>query len=200
MLEVAERLFAEQGLDAVSLRAVGQEAGQRNNSAAQYHFGSRQGLIEAIIETRSRPVEARRAELAARASARPDPPVRELVGLLVLPLVETLASPSHYLRFLARVVEQEEPGVVPDSPSQRSLRYMHRELRARLPELSAVTFERRLRWATAIGLRTLADLEREAGSGSAPDTRVVVADLLVMLEALMLAPDPAPTSGPGQPK
>ncbi|NDZ80673.1 helix-turn-helix transcriptional regulator [Streptomyces sp. SID10853] len=52
-IDAAERLFAERGIDAVSLRTVGAEAGQRNTSAAQDHFGSRQALLDAITAARS---------------------------------------------------------------------------------------------------------------------------------------------------
>ena len=47
MIDAAERLAAERGMAAMSLREVQAAAGQRNKSAAQYHFGSRAGLIEA---------------------------------------------------------------------------------------------------------------------------------------------------------
>ena len=40
LLLAAERLFAARGVDGVSLRQVNVEAGQRNLSAAHYHFGS----------------------------------------------------------------------------------------------------------------------------------------------------------------
>ena len=52
MLVAAERLFAERGIGAVSLREIGAAAGQRNNSAAQYHFGTRQNLVAAILDLR----------------------------------------------------------------------------------------------------------------------------------------------------
>ena len=52
MIDAAERLASERGLGAMSLRDVMAEAGQRNKSAAQYHFGSREGLVEAVIEAR----------------------------------------------------------------------------------------------------------------------------------------------------
>ena len=42
---------------------LGAAAGQRNNSVAQYHFGSKEGLVEAIIATRSEAIDRRRAEL-----------------------------------------------------------------------------------------------------------------------------------------
>jgi AcrR family transcriptional regulator len=196
IVDVAERLFAEEGL-AVSLRQVGAEAGQRNNSAVQYHFGSREGLVAAIVAARSHSVEARRAELVAELAAMPAPPVRALVGLLVRPLAETLtAGRSHYLRFLTRVVERDElHDALRRTTHPDGLRYMTRELATRVPGLSPATFERRLRWTASIALRQLADLERDAGSGAAPDVDAVVADLLVMLEALLLAPEPvrAPT-------
>jgi AcrR family transcriptional regulator len=52
LTETAEELFAERGLQAVSLRDVCAAAGQRNHSAAQYHFGSRLGLVVAVFEHR----------------------------------------------------------------------------------------------------------------------------------------------------
>ncbi len=52
MILAAERLIAERGIDAVSLREIGATAGQRNNSAAQYHFGTKEGLVAAIYEYR----------------------------------------------------------------------------------------------------------------------------------------------------
>jgi AcrR family transcriptional regulator len=60
MVLVAEELFAARGIDAVSLREVGQAAGQRNNAAAQYHFKDREGLVRAIISMRGERNDPRR--------------------------------------------------------------------------------------------------------------------------------------------
>lgn len=191
IIDAAERLFAEHGSTGVSLRQVGAEAGQRNNSAVQYHFGSREGLVAAIIEDRSRAVDAHRARLAAELAAMPSPQVRDLVGLFVRPLAASLTgASSHYLRFLSRVVEQDASGdLLRRTTRPEGLRHMMRELAARAPRMSSSTFERRQRWVAAIALRQLAELEREAGTGAEPDVDGVVADLLVMLEALLLAPE-----------
>jgi len=59
ILDAAERLFAERGVDAVSVRSVLKEAGV-NVALAHYHFGSREGLIEELLRTR---VTAHEAEL-----------------------------------------------------------------------------------------------------------------------------------------
>ncbi|HEX4216826.1 MAG TPA: TetR family transcriptional regulator, partial [Acidimicrobiales bacterium] len=66
----AERLFAVQGIDGVSLRKIGAEAGNANNSAVRYHFGSKQGLLQAILEYRLPGLNRRRQLLATQ--ARPD--------------------------------------------------------------------------------------------------------------------------------
>ena len=50
LLSAAERLFAERGIDAVSLREITRESGARNAIAAQYHFADRAGLVQAILD------------------------------------------------------------------------------------------------------------------------------------------------------
>ncbi len=49
----AERLFAERGINGVSLREIAVEAGQRNNAATEYHFGTRENLLAAIYVYRA---------------------------------------------------------------------------------------------------------------------------------------------------
>lgn len=96
----AERLFAEHGIEAVSLRDVAAAAGQRNHSAAQYHFGDREGLVSAVYEHRMRAVEQRRR---VHLKGIADDDVRGFVAAIVVPLVDVVAE-SHgwYARFLAR--------------------------------------------------------------------------------------------------
>jgi Bacterial regulatory proteins, tetR family len=48
ILSAAERLFAERGMYAVSNRQISEAAGQGNNAAACYHFGTRTDLLRAI--------------------------------------------------------------------------------------------------------------------------------------------------------
>src|SRR3546814_12416611 len=83
MIEAAERLAAEQGLAAMSLREVQAAAGQRNKSAAQYHFGSPAGLVEAAIANRMGPInEARLAMLDDLDACIEPTPLRDLVAVL----------------------------------------------------------------------------------------------------------------------
>lgn len=196
MVDVAERLFAEYGVEAVSLRTVGAEAGQRNNSAAQYHFGSKEGLIEAIIAARSPSVEARRQELAeeyVRTGTAID--LAALVRLLVVPLAETIDHAGRrtwYLRFLANVMDHPMWERTPEPPEheQPALRSMSRELRKLLPHLSAATFRRRSRWMAIIAFRILADHEYQVATAhQPPSTAAVVDELVTSLVALLQAPE-----------
>lgn len=50
LLDAAERLWGERGVEAVSLREIRLEAGQRNSSALQFHFGDRDGLQLALAQ------------------------------------------------------------------------------------------------------------------------------------------------------
>jgi AcrR family transcriptional regulator len=103
LLDVAERLFAERGIDAVSLSEILETAGQRNKSAIYYHFGSKEALIAAIAERRSQALNERRSQLLADASAAGGGDVHAVAGTLVVPLAELLDDPdNYYLGFLAR--------------------------------------------------------------------------------------------------
>src|SRR5437773_1036650 len=63
ILDVAEELFGERGLDRVSIRNITRIA-RVNLAAINYHFGSKEDLIAAVFERRVVPVnEARLAAL-----------------------------------------------------------------------------------------------------------------------------------------
>ena len=93
LMRAAEQLFAQQGVDRVSLREIAVAAGQRNVSAATYHFGSKRELIEAILERHSLPVQDSWGPALAQ-----DPQhqlgLHDLVELLVRPLVAKIDDPD----------------------------------------------------------------------------------------------------------
>ena len=59
ILNAAERLFADSGLGATSLRDITSEAAV-NLAAVNYHFGSKEALLKAVLERRFRPINERR--------------------------------------------------------------------------------------------------------------------------------------------
>lgn len=105
ILEQAELLFAREGIDRVTLRQIGRAAGQRNVAAVQYHFGSKQALLDEILERHLDRIDERRSEMLDEQehSGRVDD-VRELMRVLVEPLSGKLddASGRSYLRIQAQ--------------------------------------------------------------------------------------------------
>ena len=62
LLDAAEKLFSEHGIQASSLRMITQQAGA-NLAAVHYHFGSKEGLVKAVFSRRLRPLEEERFRL-----------------------------------------------------------------------------------------------------------------------------------------
>lgn len=105
LLSAAEVLFAERGMYAVSNRQISEAAGQGNNAAACYHFGSRVDLLRAIEAKHRDPIEELRAHMLAAVGDSAE--LRDWVGALVRPLTEHLAAlgtPSWYARFAAQAM------------------------------------------------------------------------------------------------
>lgn len=101
LILAAERLFAEQGIEAVALRHVNQAANQKNMSAAHYHFGSREGLVAAVLMHRLPDLDRRRAELLGRPSESKD--IRFYLDAFIRPLTQELMpreEGNHYIRFM----------------------------------------------------------------------------------------------------
>ena len=108
ILDVAERLFAEHGIDGPSLNEINTQAGQRNKTSLQYHFGGRGGLVEAILARHREWFRTRGETLAADLvqTGRLDD-VRSLVELQIRPLAEYVAlgrSQRYYVRIWAEVL------------------------------------------------------------------------------------------------
>ena len=105
ILTAAEWLFAERGMYAVSNRQISEAAGQGNNAAACYHFGSRTDLLRAIESKHREPIEELRGRMLADVGDSTE--LRDWVGTLVRPLTDHLAAlgtPSWYARFAAQAM------------------------------------------------------------------------------------------------
>jgi AcrR family transcriptional regulator len=67
IMQAAEILFADRGIDGVALREIAAAAGQGNNTAVQYHFGSKEKLIFEIFHYRTNMFEAQRTRMLEEA-------------------------------------------------------------------------------------------------------------------------------------
>jgi AcrR family transcriptional regulator len=92
LLDAAEKLFSEHGIQASSLRMITQQAGA-NLAAVHYHFGSKEGLVRAVFSRRLRPLEEERFRLLA-ASDLPGgiegPGIEQVISAFVAPLIRRM--------------------------------------------------------------------------------------------------------------
>jgi AcrR family transcriptional regulator len=117
ILDVAEELFAEKGIVATSLRAL-TKAADVNLAAVHYHFGSKEALLDAVLERRARPANLERLTELERLEERgvdAPPSIEEILSAFVVPGVRSLQALSDRRGLLARLrarVEAQPPDVV----------------------------------------------------------------------------------------
>ncbi|MEN3541003.1 helix-turn-helix domain-containing protein [Microbispora sp. ZYX-F-249] len=186
LVDAAERLFAERGIDAVSLREINAAAGQRNSTALQYHFGDRAGLLKAVLAKHRPEIEARRHQLLDEYEARgPLPPAqarRTLAAALVRPAAAKLADPDGgraYLRVMEQLLHRMPPGLPDDGGGGSIGRW--RELVAPLLPEAAVRLHQRF---MAIRM-TYVELARRAGAAPARDDRLFTSHLIDVVTAVL---------------
>jgi AcrR family transcriptional regulator len=116
ILDAAAVLMDERGVDNVTTQDINQASGHRNRSAVQYHFGSRDGVIQAVMARSMQPLDTERNLLLdhlERTGPRLTP--RGALEVVVSPLAGQLRSPEgrRYLRLGAQLINH--PRFVRDS-------------------------------------------------------------------------------------
>jgi AcrR family transcriptional regulator len=84
ILDAAEKLFGDKGFDTTSLRDITTEA-EVNLAAVNYHFQSKDSLIDAVIARRVEPINQMRCEMLA--AAGPSPSLKQILTAFLSPLV-----------------------------------------------------------------------------------------------------------------
>ncbi|MFF3754677.1 TetR/AcrR family transcriptional regulator [Streptomyces sp. NPDC002018] len=170
ILTTAERLFAEHGVFAVSNRQVSVAAGQGNNAAVGYHFGTKADLVRAIARRHAEQVEQLRAGMVAEAGGSTD--VRDWVACLVRPVTDHLAAlgrPTWYARFCAQAMT--DPALrgimIQESLSASSLYRIIEGLDACLPDLPPEVRAERGDMARQLMVHMCAERERALALGAA---------------------------------
>jgi AcrR family transcriptional regulator len=197
LLAVAERLFAEHGVDEVSLAQINREAGQRNRSAINYHFGSKQSLLLAILERHEEGLERERHRLLEELEHAGRVGVREVASALVEPLAAKLDDPEGghaYLQIVSQLVGHprlslyERHLTVITARSDRVARLFAKARDAIGPEL----WTARSILVTGLLYHSLADYARLCRSDAprvpVPPAEVFVSGLIDGITALIEAP------------
>lgn len=188
LVSAAEVLFAERGIDGVSLREINAAAGSRNASALQYHFGNRSGLIAAVLAKHGPQVEARRHALLDQYESDHSAGLRVLAAAYVRPLAAELDDPDGgpgYLQVLADLVNRPAPAISQASvedPTDSTYRW--RALVAPLLSPEALRLHRRF----ATIQFTLTELARRGRADRTTDHRLFTSDLVDLVCGLLSAP------------
>jgi AcrR family transcriptional regulator len=196
ILDVALHLFATEGTNHVPLTRIRIGAGQRNQSAVQYHFGNREGLIQAIVAQYS-PAIAERRDKLLDARKDVDDPI-ETATAIFAPLAELLDLDWRhlaFLRILGEVTTRPDFGfddiaeIVGHGAAARTTEAIDDILRAgpRLPD--HIRMER-IRAGAIMAMHSLSEhAVLRSGRGRPPlPTDVVLANLVDMYVGALLAP------------
>jgi AcrR family transcriptional regulator len=197
LLDTAERLFAERGIDAVSLREINEAAQQGNTAALHYHFGSRDALLSEILARHMPAFRSRREELLTRAEARGAlVTLRDVAEAVVMPVADAVLSGASGLAF-ARIAEQvlsdpsrsaaELADLFGASTAERTAAL----LQAWCADLPPAVMQARLTLAVSTIVHALADRARltmPPRRRRLPSQRLFVSNLVDVVAAMLIAP------------
>lgn len=194
MILVAEALFAEGGINGVSMREIASKAGQGNHFAVQYHFGSREGLVEAIFDYRMEQMEPVRQRMlaVAKKKGRLDD-ARTLLDMVYLPQLELPDGEGHhsYAGFLSQYLMRSRSHRFGDfgGASHPHLAHTFELLRQRLSYLPEDVAQRRLVTASFMFLAILARYETfEARAPGEESFEAALDDTIEQIVACVCAP------------
>lgn len=111
LIVAAEKLFGEKGIHSVTLKDINAVAGQRNESALHYHFGSKAALVEAILRHRARDIDQIRFErIEALLASGQEKDLGAVLRATFMPMIELLDREEgvRFLRFLAQVLNDPD--------------------------------------------------------------------------------------------
>jgi AcrR family transcriptional regulator len=193
LLRSAERLIAEKGLGAVSVKMITTDAGARNPSAVHYHFGSIESLIEEVFAKRYREIEAERAVRLERVT-QSDPQARlpALLEAAIGPFLEACLEEYGrvYARFCLQFVADprfDYAKLIMDAGAQTFVR-LSEEIIACLPHIPLATLEQRMRQSFVIAMVQAVSFTRAVEAGTAPPIAAAIKEAATCQAAYLSAP------------
>jgi len=193
LILAAEKMIAIHGLSGVSLRQINEAAGHKNSGATHYHFGSREGLIQAVLNYRVAAIAARRDALVERLKQQQaELDIRGLISALAHPLVEELQprpEGNYFLRFSERIRRERNEFQVDYSFPVQSWRFAQQELLSRLAHLPPALAALRVQMVLDHIISGLAGIEAKLGNGPwPPETRIAIETLIDFVAAGVNSP------------
>lgn len=193
LLDAAEELFEAQGASATSLRAITERA-SANIAAVNYHFGSKDALVLAVLERRIRPLNEERLEWLDRLEAEGEDDLESVLEALMAPALQYAEGCEGFVRLLGRLhfeADVRVRGLLLENFAEVARRFVA-AIHRRASHLTATDVLWRLHFA--IGAMAMTATNREdlalfsRGGCAAGDAREATARLVEFLAAGFRAP------------
>lgn len=196
IMRAAEKLIAEGGVENISIKEIVTAAGQKNESALQYHFRNLSGLLDAIHEQRSEQVQTKRAEsLTAVLKKSSEPSLRQLCALMVEPTFQLARSDIEFRRYIKAF--GHELAISDSSPLKAVSRaggggtsgqQIGALLRNALPHLNEGLYRRRMEAAIMLCSASMYHQARQANAFRGHQSELFLHNLIDALVGLLSAP------------
>jgi len=202
LIVAAERLFSQHGIDNVSLRQVVVAADQANNYAVQHHFGSKEGLVEAIFTIRMAELDIARSLALEKIKKQKRIKPQDIVRAIFLPILEAFDEKQQHLYadFTYELFHRNKlkPGsslkddIPPYEDIAPAVEELNLMLKDCLVDMPADVFNTRYRLAAEIFLSGLNEHRRLTVTGENPYGTVESfwQDILQLTIGIYLAPYP----------
>ncbi len=195
LMRAAEKLVAEQGIENVSIRDIVKAAGQKNESALQYHFKNLSGLLAALHASRDAEVQARRTALIEETlAASPQPTLREICKLMVAPAFELASASASFRRYVKAfgheiTLADESALALVNRKGGQSAEITGELLRDALPNLDEAAFRRRLDGALRYVAAAMVHHAGRKNAFQGPEADLFFHSLIDGLVGLLSAPE-----------
>jgi len=168
LLDAAEVLLDEHGIDGVSARAIGIAAGHKNTGAVNYHFGERSELVRAMLTRHAEVLDLQRHALLDQLGDEPS--VEASLHTIVDPLLTLLEDPSgrRYLRMLNQAAGHPRLSQYAEPSYNSSLLRAFLLISKHFTDVPFPVFALRARFALGMALFALAEQSRIVEADAPP--------------------------------
>jgi AcrR family transcriptional regulator len=193
LLDAATRAFAERGIGKASLLDVTKQAGQRNRGSLHYYFGSRDGVVVAILDRHVGFLAEREAELLEK--ARPQSGLAPVIEAIVRPATELAESGWRgrcCLLIIAELAEQDPRALSPEIQAaldRTGGQAVYDTFAERMPPMPERQRLERFALVTVFVVRAVADRARLLGRRKGRpqlDREEFIANLVAMVAAALV--------------
>lgn len=196
-IRAAQKLYASRSIDSVSLNEITIAAGQKNRNALQYHFGNRDGLMQAILDSHADPVAALRQSYIDSIDLKQWSAAEAGARVLIMPLGDYIRDQPegiYYVRILSQLAAINSAATNPDSRSKLSFRSVPRLeslMNEAMGHLGRAESRRRMFLVVSITFHSIADICRafDGADEKATSARSAMLEQVVgSISALLSAP------------